>query len=150
MILDGAVADVVHFLGRNFSVAGTVVHGEKRGKLLGFPTANIATDKELFPADGVYAVKVKIGATLYDAACNIGTNPTFHGDKRTVEVFIFDFDGELYGMDVRVYFFQRLRGEEKFASADELVAAISRDVAQCRRILSERQLVVYSDYLEGL
>ena len=150
MILAGEVADVVHFLGRNFSVAGRVVHGEKRGKLLGFPTANIATDKELIPADGVYAVKVRIADTLYDGACNIGDNPTFHGGKRTVEVFIFDFTGELYGEEVRVYFFERLRGEEKFASIEELVEAIDRDVALCRRILSERQLVVYSDYLEGL
>ena len=150
MILAGEVADVVHFLGRNFSVAGTVVHGEKRGKLLGFPTANIATDKELIPADGVYAVKVRIADALYDGACNIGDNPTFHGEKRTVEVFIFDFTGELYGEEVRVYFFERLRGEEKFASIEELVGAIDRDVALCRRILSERQLVVYSDYLEGL
>lgn len=150
MILDGEVADIIHFLGRNFSVAGRVVHGEKRGKLLGFPTANIATDKELIPADGVYAVKVRIADTLYDAACNIGIKPTFHGGKRTVEVFIFDFAGELYGEEVRVYFFERLRGEEKFASAEDLVAAISRDVARCRIILSERQLVVYSDYLEGV
>lgn len=150
MILAGEVADVVHFLGRNFSVAGRVVHGEKRGKLLGFPTANIVTDKELIPADGVYAVKVRIGDILYDGACNIGNNPTFHGGKRTVEVFIFDFTGELYGEEVRVYFFERLRGEKKFATVEELVAAISRDVAQCRRILSDRKLVVYSDYLEGL
>lgn len=150
MILAGEVAAVVHFLGRNFSVAGRVVHGEKRGKLLGFPTANIATDKELIPVDGVYAVKVRIADTLYDGACNIGNNPTFHGGQRTVEVFIFDFAGELYGEEVRVYFFERLRGEEKFATVEELVAAITRDVAQCRRILSERQLVVYSDYLEGL
>jgi riboflavin kinase/FMN adenylyltransferase len=150
MILAGEVADVVHFLGRNFSVAGRVVHGEKRGKLLGFPTANIATDKELIPLDGVYAVKVRIADTLYDAACNIGNNPTFHGGKRTVEVFIFDFTGELYGEEVRVYFFERLRGEEKFANVEELAAAIGRDVARCRTILAERQLVVYSDYLEGL
>lgn len=150
MILAGDVADVVHFLGRNFSVAGRVVHGEKRGKLLGFPTANIATDKELIPADGVYAVKVRIAEVLYDGACNIGHNPTFQGGKRTVEVFIFDFAGELYGEEVRIYFFERLRGEEKFATVEELVTAIGRDVAQCRRILSERQLVVYSDYLEGL
>lgn len=150
MILAGEVANVVHFLGRNFSVAGCVVHGEKRGKLLGFPTANIATDKELIPLDGVYAVKVRIADTLYDGACNIGNNPTFHGGKRTVEVFIFDFTGELYGEEVRVYFFERLRGEEKFATVDELVAAIGRDVDQCRSILSQRQLVVYTDYLEGL
>ena len=103
-----------------------------RGKSLGFPTANIETDKELIPADGVYAVKVKIADCLYDAACNIGVNPTFASGSRSIEVFIFDFAGELYGQDIRVYFFERLRGEERFASPPQLAAAIARDVARCR------------------
>lgn len=150
MITDGAVADVVRYLGRNFSIAGRVVHGANRGKSLGFPTANIATDKELIPADGVYAVKAKIDDRLYDAACNIGFNPTFDSDKKTIEVFVFDLDEDLYGKEIRVYFFARLRGEQRFDSTNELVAAISADVAKSRDILASSQLVVYREYLEDL
>lgn len=150
MITEGAVAEVINFLGRNYSLAGTVVHGRNRGKLLGFPTANIKTDKELIPADGVYAVKVKIDDRLFDAACNIGVNPTFAADSRTIEVFIFDFEAELYGQDIRIYFFERLRGEERFASPQLLAAAIARDVASCREILAQSPLVVYHEYLESV
>jgi len=149
MIADGAVAEVIPYLGRNFSLAGRVVHGVDRGKSLGFPTANIATDKELLPADGVYAVKVKIDETLFDAACNIGFNPTFESTTRSIEVFIFDLDEDLYGKEIRVYFFDRLRAEKRFASANELVAAIAADVDRCREILASSQLVVYREYLGG-
>lgn len=150
MVSEGEVAEVVRYLGRNFSIGGKVVHGANRGKSLGFPTANIETDKELTPADGVYAVKVKIDETLYDAACNIGFNPTFAADTKSIEVFIFDLNEDLYGKNIRVYFFQRLRGERRFDTTDELVAAISADVAKCREILSSTELVVYTDYLEGV
>lgn len=150
MITDGAVADVVRYLGRNFSIAGIVVHGANRGKSLGFPTANIATDKELIPADGVYAVKAKIDERFYDAACNIGFNPTFDSSKKTMEVFVFDFDEDLYGKEIRVYFFERLRDEQRFNSINELVSAISVDVARSREILSSSQLIVYREYLEDL
>lgn len=150
LIGDGEVATVVHYLGRNYSLAGTVVHGQHRGKSLGFPTANIRTDKELIPADGVYAVKVKIDEQLYDAACNIGANPTFALDSRSIEVFVFDFAGDLYGREIRIYFFERLRGEQRFASPELLAAAIADDVARCRTLLATAQLVVYHEYLEGI
>lgn len=150
MILEGDVAGVVSYLGRNFSIAGTVVPGASRGKAMGFPTANIATDKELIPADGVYAVKVKLDDVLYDAACNIGYNPTFNADKKTVEVFIFDLNEDIYGREIRVYFFERLRDERRFENTGALVAAISADVARCREILASTQLVVYREYLESL
>lgn len=150
MIRAGKVAEVVHYLGRHFSLGGKVVHGLHRGKALGFPTANIATDKELIPADGVYAVKVKIDEVLYDGACNIGTNPTFANEQRTLEAFIFDFTGELYGQELRLYFIEHLRDERRFASVEELVMAITADVERCRVILAETPLVVYHDYLEGI
>ncbi len=150
MIREGRVAEAVLFLGRHFSIEGEVVHGSHRGKTLGFPTANIITDKELIPADGVYAVKVRIGDELYDGACNIGDNPTFSGEKQSIEVFVFDFSGELYGQNIRLYFIERLREERQFASTQELIDAISADVARCRAILSVTPLVVYRDYLEGI
>jgi riboflavin kinase/FMN adenylyltransferase len=150
MIRGGDVSEVVRYLGRHFSLGGRVVHGLHRGKGLGFPTANIVTDKELIPADGVYAVKVRIGEELYDGACNIGNNPTFADGQQSIEAFIFDFDGELYGQDIRLYFIERLRDERRFSSPQELVAAISADVQRCRAILASTPLVVYQDYLEGL
>lgn len=150
MISEGEVAEVVRYLGRHYSIAGRVVHGAHRGKALGFPTANIKTDKELIPSDGVYAVRVKIDETLYDGACNIGSNPTFGVNEVSIEAFIFDFDGELYDQELRVYFIARLRGEQKFSSVDELKKAIAADVSECRRILAATPLVVYNEYLEGI
>lgn len=150
MIDEGDVSEVVRYLGRHYSLGGKVVHGAHRGKALGFPTANIRTDKELIPANGVYAVKVRINEELYDAACNIGSNPTFGVNDVSIEVFIFDFNDELYDQELRVYFIARLRGEQKFSSAEELKRAIAADVAECRRILATTPLVVYHEYLEGL
>jgi riboflavin kinase/FMN adenylyltransferase len=150
MIAAGEVAGIVPYLGRHFSLGGRVVHGASRGKALGFPTANIRTDKELIPADGVYAVKVRIDDRLYDGACNIGNNPTFDGTELSIEAFIFDFAGELYDRELRVYFIERLRGEVRFSSVAELKEAIAADVAACRRILAATPLVTYSEYLEEL
>ena len=150
MIRAGKVSDAVRFLGRHFSLAGRVVHGACRGKALGFPTANISTDKELIPADGVYAVKVKIDERLYDAACNIGRNPTFGIAPVSIEVFVFDISMDLYDSELRVYFIERIRDEKKFDSVDELREAIAEDVARCRSILETTSLVIYSEYLEGV
>lgn len=147
MIEAGSVREVVALLGRHFSIGGTVVHGHHRGKGLGFPTANLETDKELIPGFGVYAVKVRIDEQIYDGACNIGDNPTFGDDKRVIEVFIFDFDGELYGREVRIYFVERLRGEEKFGDAALLQQAIAADVARCREILRNVAIIEYREYL---
>jgi len=147
LVEDGAVADVVPLLGRHFSLGGTVVHGFERGTGLGFPTANIATDKELIPKTGVYAVQVKIDDRIWDGACNIGTNPTFAGTERTIEAFLFDFDGGLYGRELRLYFIQRLRDERRFSGTEELRAAIAADVARCREILAATPLIEYRDYL---
>ena len=131
----GEVAGVVPLLGRHFSLAGAVVTGHGRGKGLGFPTANVVTDHELLPADGVYAVKVRLAGRLLDGACNIGTKPTFGDGERTVEVFLFDFAGELYGRTLRIFFIERLRGEMTHPDPDSLRQAIRQDVAACRRIL---------------
>ena len=136
----GAVHRIVPLLGRHFSLGGTVVSGHGRGKGLGFPTANVVTDHELIPADGVYAVKVRLDGRLCDGACNIGTKPTFGDGERTIEVYLFDFDGDLYGQALRIFFIERLRGEETHPDADSLRLTIERDVAACRRILGETTL----------
>ncbi len=148
MIEDGNVKGVVAILGRHFSLSGVVIHGHHRGKLLGFPTANLNTDKELVPLQGVYAVKVKVNNKLYNGACNIGNNPTFHDSQMVIEVFIFDFDGDLYGCQIRLFFIERLREEKTFSSAEELQEAINKDVIRCKEILDETDLIECYDVQE--
>jgi len=136
MVADGDVSGAARILGRYHVVAGQVVHGREIGQMLGFPTANIATRNELIPPDGVYAVMVAIDDELYQGACNIGTNPTFGGTERTIEVFLLDFSGHLYGRDLAICFVERLRGERKFPDVESLIQAIRQDVLETRKILS--------------
>ncbi len=135
LIEDGDVRGALPFLGRYFSIGGPVVHGQNRGKELGFPTANIEPEEELLPKPGVYAVKVKHAGKMYDGACNIGFNPTFNNGRLAVEIHILDFQGDLYGHDLRVYFVERIRDEQVFSGVDELTRAIGADIAACRTIL---------------
>jgi riboflavin kinase / FMN adenylyltransferase len=137
LVSEGDVKGVVAILGRHYSLSGTVVHGRHRGHGLGFPTANLDTEEELFPAAGVYAVKARVGTVIYDGACNIGTNPTFQNDRVSLEVFLFDFEGDLYGREISLFFIDRLRGERRFPDPEALKAAIAADVARCRSILKD-------------
>ncbi|HEY5513785.1 MAG TPA: bifunctional riboflavin kinase/FAD synthetase [Geomonas sp.] len=148
LVGEGDVKGVVAILGRHYSLTGTVVHGKHRGLGLGFPTANLDTEEELFPAAGVYAVKARVGAALYDGACNIGTNPTFENDRLSLEVFLFDFAGDLYGQEISLFFIDRLRGEQRFPDPEALKAAIAADVARCRTILKDAAIIEYHDDLE--
>ena len=137
MVQEGDVKGVVSVLGRHYEVTGTVVHGHRRGHDLGFPTANLETAKELIPAPGVYAVKVRVGEQYLDGACNIGYNPTFGNESISLEVHLLDFDGDIYGRRVTLVFIERLRGEMRFNGVEELKEAIAADVARCRSILKE-------------
>jgi riboflavin kinase / FMN adenylyltransferase len=141
MVGAGDVKGAVSVLGRHYSMTGTIVHGHQRGRGLGFPTANVQTDKDLLPAAGVYAVKVRIGDLFYDGACNIGTNPTFDNHKLSFEVFLFEFSGDLYGRQVTVFFIDRLRGEMRFPNPEALKEAIAADVAKCRKVLGETKVI---------
>ena len=143
MIGQGNVREVVSLLGRHFSVCGRVVHGHHRGKGLGFPTANLETENELIPRSGVYAVKVNVGGIIYDGACNIGSNPTFDDKGNSIEVFIFDFCGEIYGRDLCLFFIERIRDEQRFPDAAALQKAIQSDVSQCREILGRVSIIEY-------
>jgi riboflavin kinase/FMN adenylyltransferase len=136
LIENGDVKGVIPLLGRYFSVGGKVVHGLQRGKELGFPTANIHPEEELLPKPGVYAVKVLHSGRILDGACNIGYNPTFNNGKLTVEVHLLDFDGDLYGQVLRIYFISRIRDERPFFDVSELKQAIEKDIAVCREILA--------------
>jgi riboflavin kinase/FMN adenylyltransferase len=141
-VSEGDVAAAATALGRPHRVDGVVERGDRRGRVLGFPTANLRTDKyAAIPADGVYAGAVhrldERGATLDrigTAAISIGTNPTFEGHERRVEAYVLDFDGDLYGEGLGVEFRQRLRGMERFDSVDALVAQMSADVARTREL----------------
>lgn len=136
-ILAGRVEEAARLLGRPFRLSGLVVAGDGRGRTLGFPTANLeATEGQVIPADGVYAVLVEVDGRQYQGVANIGTNPTFNGLSHRTEVHVLGFDGDLYFRTILVDFIARLRGEESFAGAAQLRDQINRDVAAARAILN--------------
>lgn len=147
MLMDGEVAEVVRFLGRHYTLEGHVIGGEGRGKTIGFPTANLDTEKDLLPKPGVYAVKVRRGESLLDGVVNIGCNPTFCVEGTSVEVHLFDFSEDIYGEKLRLYFIERLRDEMPFPSVEALVQAISADVKKARRVLRDSRVIEYREYL---
>jgi riboflavin kinase/FMN adenylyltransferase len=142
----GDMDAAAHALGRPHRVDGVVERGDQRGRELGFPTANLRTEPwTAVPADGVYAGRVRRldewgrtvpGDPLGVAAISVGTNPTFEVRQRRVEAYILDFDGDLYGDALGVEFVRRLRGMEKFAGVEPLIAQMHEDVAQTRTLLS--------------
>lgn len=137
LLLLGQMRAAAQLLGRNYLFRSTVEHGEKRGRQLGFPTANLRIPpNKLVPASGVYAVQVDVDSRLLMGALSAGYRPTFGGHNLTVEVFILDFDEELYDRTLTVWFVQRLRGEKRFASVPGLTAQMARDVENTRRILA--------------
>lgn len=134
-ILAGDMGIARSFLGRPYNIAGRVVEGHHRGAALGFPTANIKPEKELIPPDGVYAVYAELGGAQIGGVMNIGTNPTFGDDTRSLEVYLLDFHGDIYGERLDVFFIERLRGEIKFPEVEQLMEQIRRDVKRGREIL---------------
>lgn len=129
----GDLAFAEKALGRPYAILGPVVPGRKLGHTIGFPTANIETDGFQLPPDGVYAVQVRVGDKTFRGIANLGVRPTVSFDaKRVLEVHLFDFDGDLYGMEVEVEFLRFVREERKFGSVEELRAQIGRDVAAVR------------------
>ena len=138
---EGDVAHAARLLGRLHAVSGTVVTGDRRGRTLGFATANLETAPELLlPADGVYAVYAEVDGRSYPAVSNIGRRPSFDNAPRTFEVHLLDFEGDLYGRQVAVRFAQRLRGEVRFPDLSALAAQIRADAAQARAVLAPASL----------
>ena len=136
---DGDVHKVSRLAGHGFSLHGHVVVGAGRGVALGFPTANLDIDSEqALPADGVYAGWTDIEDKIWPAMINIGTTPTFGERRRMVEVYIVDYQGELYGHEIQVEFVERLRAEKRFNSAEELKRQMAEDVARGIAILSAK------------
>lgn len=136
LITDGHLREANRCLGRPYSIAGEVIHGDQRGRTLGFPTANIRSTDELLPARGVYAIRVAWHGRFFDGVLNLGVNPTFGKREVTIEPHIFDFHADLYGETIEVYFIKRLRDEMRFSSADALVKQIELDVAAARALLA--------------
>ncbi|WP_332648307.1 riboflavin biosynthesis protein RibF [Lysinibacillus sp. 54212] len=128
---EGDMEDARELLGRAYEVPGIVVHGDKRGRTLGFPTANVQQMDDCFiPATGVYAVKILVQNEWLDGVCNVGYKPTFNNpdDKQlSIEVHIFNYDKNIYGEEVRVGWYRRIRSEKKFNGIDELIAQIEKD-----------------------
>jgi riboflavin kinase/FMN adenylyltransferase len=124
---------VARLLGRPFAIRGPVVRGHARGRGIGFPTANIAiTPDRALPAFGVYATRAHVAGHVYASATNIGVNPTFNDARPAIETYILDFEGDLYGRELRIEVLHRLRGEIKFSGVEALVAAIAADVQATR------------------
>lgn len=135
--LDGNMKQAASLLERYYILNGTVVHGDKRGHKMGYPTANIQTDhkNKVVPHKGVYAVWVRVDGEYHGAMLNIGMRPTFDGDERRIEAFIFDFMRDLYGKPIQVQFVERIRDEVAFSSVDELKSQLNADQKTAKRIL---------------
>lgn len=138
LITSGDVRNAAKMLGRFYSIGGEVVHGNRRGNQIGFPTANIelAATKVAVPKGGVYAVRATVDGCTYNAMANIGRNPTF-GDVETarLEVNLFDYSGDLYGRQLMVAFYDFIRGERKFGSVADLCSQLRQDKERCRKLL---------------
>ncbi len=134
---DGYPERATEELGRPWAIRGIVAHGDKRGRTIGFPTANVALGRHLEPARGVYAVTVRLpGGAVYRGAANIGRRPTVNeGPESRLEVNLFGYDGDLYGQELTVSLHAYIRAEQKFSGLDALKAQIAADVAEAARLL---------------
>jgi riboflavin kinase/FMN adenylyltransferase len=137
---DGDPQLAAKLLTRPFAIRGIVEHGDKRGRELGYPTANLVIDNYLRPKYGIYAVTGRILSTgeMLEGAASVGIRPQFEPPKELLEPYFFDFSGDLYGQEIEVAFHHFLRGEAKFDSLDELTAQMEKDCAQAQRLLSAR------------
>lgn len=134
-LVGGDVAQVTELLARNYRIEGTVVTGARRGRTIGFPTANLADVPTVLPGNGVYAVQATVDGRVWPAAANVGPNPTFGEDARKIEVHLIGFAGDVYGKPMGVEFVARLRETKPFKGVDELAAQLRRDIEHARRVL---------------
>ena len=134
---DGDPQEAARLLTRPFAIRGVVQHGDKRGREIGYPTANLSIEQYLRPKYGIYAVTGRILSTgqVLQGAANIGVRPQFEPPKELLEPYFFDFSGDLYGQEIEVAFHHFLRGEAKFASLDELTAQMEKDCKKARELL---------------
>jgi riboflavin kinase/FMN adenylyltransferase len=141
LVGEGRVDEAGALLGHQYFVDGTVVHGDHRGRTIGFPTANLCTENELVPPHGVYATTARLGTVVYPSVTNIGTRPTVDQSGRTtIETHVLSFDRDLYGASVRLGFVRRLRDERAFESIDALRAQIEADCRGARVLFNRLSL----------
>jgi len=141
LIAEGRVDEAAALLGHHYSIDGTVVHGDARGRALGYPTANLETTNDLLPPHGVYATMVSLGSTVHPSITNVGVRPTFGANlPAVIETFLFDFDGDLYGSGMRLWFVQRLRDERTYETVDALLVQIEADCARARALFERISL----------
>ncbi|OLN22748.1 riboflavin biosynthesis protein RibF [Domibacillus antri] len=144
LLSSGLVRDASDLLGRPYRMRGTVIHGDKRGRKMGFPTANIEPDDSYFlPLTGVYAVKMRVQNEWREGVCNVGYRPTFKSPDKpvlSIEVHIFQYSGDIYGEEVDVDWYIRLRGEQKFNGIEELSAQIEKDKQSAIRFFDKKRL----------
>lgn len=138
LIQSGNVSGAAELMLHPYRINGLVIHGMARGRDLGYPTANIEPNKALLPAYGVYAVRVCNKDQVWDAVVNIGNNPTFGDVGTSIEAFIFDFEGDLYNIDITLEFIEYIRGEIKFADKQYLIEQIEADCLKAREILKKK------------
>jgi riboflavin kinase/FMN adenylyltransferase len=141
LVGEGRVDEAGALLGHEYFIDGEVQQGDRRGRTIGFPTANLATDNELLPPHGVYATTARIDDVVWPSVTNIGVRPTVASSgQRTVETHVFDFDGDLYGRRLRLGFVQHLREERRFESLDALRGQIAADCERARLLFSRLSL----------
>ena len=139
LIKSGDIRAANVLLGRPYSLHGEVIHGDGRGKHIGLPTANLEVwHEKILPADGVYAARAVFGDER-SALVSIGTRPTFYKDTkvRSIEAYLLDFEGDIYGQNMRLHFLDRLRGEERFESAADLMKQIAKDIQKSRKVFAD-------------
>ena len=139
LIESGEIAAANELLGRQYQIVGRVIKGHRRGRDLGFPTANLRPKNELIPAMGVYACWVETDHGRFMGVTNIGTNPTFGQEELSVESHLLDFDADIYGETIRVNFVNRVRGQRRFSGPEELSSQIALDISESLRILLQSQ-----------
>lgn len=137
MIETGQVAQAAEALGSRYSITSTVIEGDKRGREIGYPTANLVPpERKVIPAIGIYAALVEVDDRIHQAAVNVGVRPTFGGGALLIEAYLLEFEGDLYGKDLTVEFVDYIRPELKFDDVEELVDTMARDVERAREMLA--------------
>ncbi len=144
----GRMAEVELMLGRPYTISGRVAHGDKLGRTIGFPTANLALKRQVIPVGGVFAVEVICSGKTFPGVANVGVRPTLSGTQARLEVHLFDFSGDLYGQQVKVLLRHKLREEQKFASFIALKEQIERDALAARAWFGLPQFNLPSTLLE--
>ena len=132
LLAHGDLAAVTQMLGREFSISGKIIHGQQKGRTIGFPTINIPIKRKISPVLGVFATTVEVQGSVFQGVCNIGNRPTINGEEILLEVFLFDFDRDVYGFEAKVVFKHKIRDEEKFDSFKALKQQIELDTQQAK------------------